>query len=341
MYFLSLGLKGLDSSWIKLNLCRLLIAGNMKVPLIKRSHELNKGYSVCYRSNSCVRAGPEIDMKNFTNPGLIVLRQTGNRCIPSNTAGIRLWRHFHCCCCHSKLRPNAEIKGFMHQTFLMHGSRVIISELYIVSHGKHERQTGSSHVRDFLSNTSTHAHCLQYRNSDFRLTSVTQNAGAKIIYYLVLSSACHPVSCLHRQILAHTSGLPREVPCGRSYSYSDGNICPVNTTYVLAWLRNTQLKSAPGSGAHYRCVGPFVSPPAGKPHCVLFSLPLGKRAWDREWVNRIWANLVPRLFLAPWEMKEPGNEVGFEPEVLSLTPAPVVDSYFDGSQFIFLTVLCE
>ena len=33
-----------------------------------------------------------------------------------------------------------------------------------------ERKTASSHVRDLVSNTSTHAHWLQYRNSDFRLT---------------------------------------------------------------------------------------------------------------------------------------------------------------------------
>ena len=37
-----------------------------------------------------------------------------------------------------------------------------------------KRKTASSHVRDFSSNTSTHAHWLQCRNSDFRLTSSNQ-----------------------------------------------------------------------------------------------------------------------------------------------------------------------
>ena len=39
---------------------------------------------------------------------------------------------------------------------------------------QHERKAAFSHVRDFLSNTSTHAHWLQRRNSDLRLTSVDQ-----------------------------------------------------------------------------------------------------------------------------------------------------------------------
>ena len=39
---------------------------------------------------------------------------------------------------------------------------------------QHERNTASSHVRDFLSNTSTHAHWLPCRNGDFWLTSVNQ-----------------------------------------------------------------------------------------------------------------------------------------------------------------------
>ena len=38
------------------------------------------------------------------------------------------------------------------------------------------RQTTFSHVRVFLSNTSTHAHWLQCRNSDFRLTYANQTA---------------------------------------------------------------------------------------------------------------------------------------------------------------------
>lgn len=58
-----------------------------------------------------------------------------------------------------------------------------------------------------------------------------------------------------RQILSHTSGLPREVPCGAAYSYSTTHICPVNTTYVLQQLRNTELKSPPGKQPHYSNLG--------------------------------------------------------------------------------------
>ena len=47
--------------------------------------------------------------------------------------------------------------------------------LYVVSRNNTNGTAASSHVRDFLSNTSTHAHWLQCRNSDFRLTSVNQN----------------------------------------------------------------------------------------------------------------------------------------------------------------------
>lgn len=58
-----------------------------------------------------------------------------------------------------------------------------------------------------------------------------------------------------RQILSHTSGLPREVPCGNSYSYSTTHLCPVNNTYVLQQLRNTELKSPPGKLPHYSNLG--------------------------------------------------------------------------------------
>jgi CubicO group peptidase (beta-lactamase class C family) len=71
------------------------------------------------------------------------------------------------------------------------------------------------------------------------------------------------VDCMHkrifmycifvdRQILSHTSGLPREVPCGPSFSSEHGNICPVNTTYVYETLKNTKLKFAPGTSVGYR-----------------------------------------------------------------------------------------
>jgi len=58
-----------------------------------------------------------------------------------------------------------------------------------------------------------------------------------------------------RQILAHTSGLPREVPCGDSYSYSTTHLCPVNNTFVLQQLKNTELKSPPGKLPHYSNLG--------------------------------------------------------------------------------------
>lgn len=58
-----------------------------------------------------------------------------------------------------------------------------------------------------------------------------------------------------RQILSHTSGLPREVPCDDSYSYSKIHLCPVNTTYVLQQLSNTELKSPPGRLPHYSNLG--------------------------------------------------------------------------------------
>ena len=46
---------------------------------------------------------------------------------------------------------------------------------------QHERETASSHVRDFLPNTSTHALWLQCRNSDFRLMSVNQKLRAQAL----------------------------------------------------------------------------------------------------------------------------------------------------------------
>lgn len=58
-----------------------------------------------------------------------------------------------------------------------------------------------------------------------------------------------------RQILSHTSGLPREVPCGAAYSYSSTHLCPVNSTYVLQELKNTELKSPPGKLPHYSNLG--------------------------------------------------------------------------------------
>ena len=58
---------------------------------------------------------------------------------------------------------------------------------------QHERKTASSHVRDFLSNTSTHAHWLRCRNSDFRLTSVNEKR-------LLLSSLVY--SCTDGHLMA-------------------------------------------------------------------------------------------------------------------------------------------
>ena len=57
---------------------------------------------------------------------------------------------------------------------------------------------------------------------------------------------------LYRQILAHTSGLPREVPCSDAYSYGKTHVCPVNNTYVLEQLSRTELKNPPGRLPHYR-----------------------------------------------------------------------------------------
>lgn len=58
-----------------------------------------------------------------------------------------------------------------------------------------------------------------------------------------------------RQILAHTSGLPREVPCSDAYSYGKTHVCPVNNTYVLEQLSKTELKSPPGRLPHYSNLG--------------------------------------------------------------------------------------
>lgn len=58
-----------------------------------------------------------------------------------------------------------------------------------------------------------------------------------------------------RQILSHTSGLPREVPCGDAYSYSKTHLCPVNNTYVLQQLSKTELKNPPGRLPHYSNLG--------------------------------------------------------------------------------------
>ncbi|XP_046852085.1 putative beta-lactamase-like 1 [Xenia sp. Carnegie-2017] len=59
-----------------------------------------------------------------------------------------------------------------------------------------------------------------------------------------------------RQILAHTSGLPREVSCGPSFSSSNTKkICPVNTTFVLNKLKNLQVKFPPGSAVSYSNLG--------------------------------------------------------------------------------------
>ena len=60
-----------------------------------------------------------------------------------------------------------------------------------------------------------------------------------------------------RQILSHTSGLPREVPCGPSFSSNHKNICPVNTTYVYEKLKNTKLKFSPGTSVGYRYESSF------------------------------------------------------------------------------------
>ncbi|KAJ7393002.1 hypothetical protein OS493_008250 [Desmophyllum pertusum] len=48
---------------------------------------------------------------------------------------------------------------------------------------------------------------------------------------------------------------PREVPCSDSYSYSKTHLCPVNNTYVLQQLKNTELKSPPGRLPHYSNLG--------------------------------------------------------------------------------------
>ena len=58
---------------------------------------------------------------------------------------------------------------------------------------QHERKTASPLVCDFLSNTLTHAHWLQCRNGDFRLTSVIQKR-------LRLSSPLWPYSVASRHV---------------------------------------------------------------------------------------------------------------------------------------------
>lgn len=58
-----------------------------------------------------------------------------------------------------------------------------------------------------------------------------------------------------REILSHTSGLPREVPCGPSFSSKRDNICPVNTTYVFQEVAKMELKFAPGTSVGYSNLG--------------------------------------------------------------------------------------
>ncbi|XP_048589557.1 putative beta-lactamase-like 1 isoform X4 [Nematostella vectensis] len=58
-----------------------------------------------------------------------------------------------------------------------------------------------------------------------------------------------------RNILSHTSGLPREAPCGPGWSRSPRYLCAVNTSYVLDWLRTTELKSPPGAEPSYSNLG--------------------------------------------------------------------------------------
>ncbi|XP_028397724.1 beta-lactamase-like protein 2 [Dendronephthya gigantea] len=58
-----------------------------------------------------------------------------------------------------------------------------------------------------------------------------------------------------RQILSHTSGLQREVPCGPSFSSNHQNICPVNTTYVIEKLKSFKLKFTPGTSVGYSNLG--------------------------------------------------------------------------------------
>ncbi|EDO37212.1 predicted protein [Nematostella vectensis] len=59
----------------------------------------------------------------------------------------------------------------------------------------------------------------------------------------------------YRNILSHTSGLPREAPCGSGWSRSPRYLCAVNTSYVLDWLRTTELKSPPGAEPSYSNLG--------------------------------------------------------------------------------------
>ncbi|KAL9972637.1 hypothetical protein ACROYT_G018984 [Oculina patagonica] len=97
-----------------------------------------------------------------------------------------------------------------------------------------------------------------------------------------------------RQILSHTSGLPREVPCGDSYSYSKTHLCPVNTTYVLEQLSNTELKSSPGRLPHYSNLG----------------YALIARVLAEKFANDDYEGWVQRNIFDPLGMKNTGFDLG-------------------------------
>ncbi|PFX27052.1 Beta-lactamase-like protein 3 [Stylophora pistillata] len=133
-----------------------------------------------------------------------------------------------------------------------------------------------------------------------------------------------------RQILAHTSGLPREVPCSDAYSYGKTHVCPVNNTYVLEQLSKTELKSPPGRLPHYR--NPNGSTKSNE--LILFFSNLGysliARIFAEKFANSDYEGWVERNIFQPLGMGQTGFNLRRMPSNMAVGydddgEAPLVD----------------
>ena len=95
---------------------------------------------------------------------------------------------------------------------------------------KHERKTGSSYVRDFLSNTSTHAHWLRCWNRDFRLTSVNQKRLWPPTFAPVLGQ--HLWMCACWQVTRANIGLMRQLILNGADTHPGANFIEQRQTKI-------------------------------------------------------------------------------------------------------------